>query len=81
MDRLGKVQRRIKRAFIAHPDREFTTAELAAWTYPRLRERPERKHRWAIVRAAESVAARVRRDRPGGVVWRNLNHGVGDSRS
>lgn len=66
----GQVQRRVWRAFVANPDVEFTTAELARWAYPRLTEQPSRKHRWAIVRAAQRVAARVRRDRPGGVVFR-----------
>ena len=66
----GRVQRRIRQALIGYPDREFTTSELAAWAYPLLRGPLERKHRWAIVRAAKRVAIRVRRDRPGGVVFR-----------
>ena len=66
----GRVQRRIWRAFMASPDLELTTAELARWAYPRLVDEPSRKHRWAIVRAACRVAKRVRRDRPGGVVFR-----------
>lgn len=52
------------------PNVEFTTAQLAAWCYPRLEGRPLHKHRKAIVRAAKRVALRVRRDRPGGVVFR-----------
>ena len=68
----GKVQRRVWRAFVASPDLELTTAELARWAYPKLAESPSRKHRWAIVRAAQRVAERVRRDRPGGVVFRAL---------
>jgi hypothetical protein len=55
---------------MVNPDREMTTAELARWAYPRLFGEPARKHRWAIVRAASRVAVRVRRDRPGGVVFR-----------
>jgi hypothetical protein len=66
----GKVQRRVWRAFIANPGLELTTAELARWAYPRLSGEPLHKHRLAIVRAAERVAERVRRDRPGGVVFR-----------
>ena len=62
--------RRIRRAFLVHPDRLFRTTELAAWVYPRLAGKPQRKHRWAICRAARRVATRVRRDRPGGVVFR-----------
>jgi hypothetical protein len=55
---------------MANPHSELTTAELASWAYPRLTERPLHKHRKAIVRAAMRVATRVRRDRPGGVVFR-----------
>lgn len=66
----GRVQRRVWRAFMAQPTAELTTADLARWVYPRLEGAPARKHRWAIVRAAQRVAERVRRDRPGGVVFR-----------
>jgi hypothetical protein len=66
----GRVQRRVWRAFMTFPDVELTTADLARWAYPRLEGEPARKHRWAIVRAAQRVAMRVRRDRPGGVVFR-----------
>jgi hypothetical protein len=55
---------------MAFPDLELTTADLARWAYPRLEGQPARKHRWAIVRAALRVATRVRRDRPGGVVFK-----------
>jgi hypothetical protein len=55
---------------MSNPNAELTTADLAAWCYPRLVGEPLRKHRWAIVRAALRVATRVRRDRPGGVVFR-----------
>jgi hypothetical protein len=66
----GRVQRRVWRAFVTFPDAELMTAQLAAFCYPRLDGEPLRKHRWAIVRAAQRVAMRVRRDRPGGVVFR-----------
>ncbi len=66
----GRVQRRVWRAFMTNPDVEMTTADLARWCYPRWDGEPLRKHRWAIVRAAQRVATRVRRDRPGGVVFR-----------
>jgi hypothetical protein len=66
----GRLQRRVWRAFVANPDAELTTAELARWAYPRLTGRPLHKHRLAIVRAALRVAVRVRRDRPGGVIFR-----------
>lgn len=67
---VGRVQRRIWRAFMAMPERELTTAQLAAWCYPRLEGKPLKRHRTAIVRAAARMAERVRRDRPGGVVFR-----------
>jgi hypothetical protein len=56
---LGPIQTRIRRAFIAHPRRLFRTAELVEWCYPRLTGKIERKHRWAICRAAAAVAVRV----------------------
>jgi hypothetical protein len=74
----GRVQRRVWRAFMTNPDSEMTTADLARWAYPRLDGEPARKHRWAIVRAALRVATRVRRDRPGGVVFRAFG-GKGES--
>jgi hypothetical protein len=78
----GRVQRRIWRAFVANPDLELTTAQLASWAYPRLAGAPSRKHRWAIVRAAQRVAERVRRDRPGGVVFRAFgSNAVADTAS
>jgi hypothetical protein len=67
---LGPIQKRIRRALIAHPDRQFRTSELVNWCYPRLIGAIERKHRSAICRAAKRVAVRVRRDRPGGVVFK-----------
>ena len=69
----GKVQRRIWRAFMSLPGAELTTADLAAWCYPRSLGEPDRHQRRAIVRAAARVATRVRRDRPGGVVFRALD--------
>jgi hypothetical protein len=66
----GRIQRQVRRAFIAHPDRQFTTAELAAWCYPHMTAAPQRKHRWAIVRAAQAMAVRVGRRWPGGVIFK-----------
>jgi hypothetical protein len=74
----GRLQRRIWRAFMTCPDIEMTTADLVRWAYPRLEGEPDRKHRWAIVRAASRVATRVRRDRPGGVVFKAFG-GKGES--
>ena len=77
MSGLGPIQRRICRAFLAHPGREFRTDELAEWCYPRLTGKPDRHHRRAIRRAADGVAVRagrLRRGRksrtPGGVLWK-----------
>jgi hypothetical protein len=66
----GRVQRRIFRCFLTFPGLEMTTVDLARWCYPRLDGEPLRKHRHAIRRAALRMATRVRRDRPGGVVFR-----------
>ena len=49
------IQKRIRRAFLAFPDREFKTVELVEWCYPRLKGSPQRKHRWAICVAARRV--------------------------
>ena len=57
-------------SFDASPDRRLYTAELFAWCYPRLSGKPSDDHRRRIVRAAQRVAARIRRDWPGGVLWR-----------
>ena len=69
MSGLGRIQRGIREAFLAYPNREFRTIELVSWCYPRLIGKPQLKHRCTIVRAAKMVARRVRRDRPGGVVF------------
>jgi hypothetical protein len=67
---LGPIQRRIRSAFIYSRAPEMSTAELFRFCYPRESGPPLRKHRAAICRAAMRVATRVRRDRPGGVVFR-----------
>src|SRR5215510_1294553 len=69
----GRVQRQIRRAFLAHPDRELSTSELILfWCFPRLAGKGaiRNDHIRSTTRAAQRVAVRVRRDRPGGVVWR-----------
>lgn len=68
---LGPIQRRIRRAFVTNPDRQFHTVELVALCYPRLTGKPARKHRWAICRAAKRVAHRVGRDSQG-VIFRRV---------
>ena len=61
---LGAVQRGIRRAFLANPDRVFHTTDLLPWAYPRLKEF-RRQHRWWIVVAAKRVAVRLGRDKHG----------------
>lgn len=82
MPGLGPIQKRVRRAFFAYPDRLYRTADLAAWCYPRLKGEPQRKHRWAIVRAARAVAERVGRDGRG-VIFRAASdsHTEGQQRS
>jgi hypothetical protein len=65
---LGKLQRRILRAFIAEPGRK-TTAELVRWCYPRLTGPILGKHRYCVRIAAQRVAVRVGRTYPGGFIW------------
>jgi hypothetical protein len=71
----GRVQRRIRHAFIAaEPRRELTTREIWKGTHPRevnCRDRKRRQHiSRAIRRAADRVAERVERRWPDGIVWR-----------
>jgi hypothetical protein len=61
---LGRVQRQIRRAYLADPASTLHTVELAAWCYPHVRE-VRRKHRWAIVVSAKRVAVRLGRDKRG----------------
>jgi hypothetical protein len=56
----GRLQWQIRRAFLAHPERQFRTAELIEWCYPRT-GKLDYRHRWIIVRAAAKVAVRVER--------------------
>jgi hypothetical protein len=81
---MKRVQRGIRRAFVAYPDHEFTTRELLEWTHPRARgwRRPRKgnplparardrdNHCRAIRRACDQLAVRVGRRWPDGVVWR-----------
>jgi hypothetical protein len=62
MPGFGRVQKQIRRAFLAHPCRTYRTADLVLWAYPRLRGAIERKQSGAVCRAAQRVAVRVRRD-------------------
>ena len=70
VERLGTIQRRIWRAFVAKPSAKLSTTELVALAYPRLAAGELKwSHRYAVRRAAARVAERVGRKRPGGLVW------------
>jgi hypothetical protein len=66
---MGKLQKRIKRAFIAKPGARLTTMDLVAWCQPRLTGEVKNKHRLGIRRAAPIVAIKVGRTYPGGFIW------------
>lgn len=73
----GKIERAIEAAFSAMPSATFSVAELGPIAYPGL-NRVEKRHRVAILRAADKVAARLwwkglTSERPGGsIVYCNL---------
>jgi hypothetical protein len=53
----GRVERAIGRQFADHPDKAFTTGNLASAVYP---DKPiGRNQRFAVARAAPKVAARL----------------------
>jgi hypothetical protein len=74
-NRIGRVQRGIRRAFIAD-DREWSTRQLMAWTHVRAlyegRSTYRERHYYArdIRRAADRLAIRVGRRWPDGIIWR-----------
>lgn len=68
----GRVERAIEMAFEASPDAAFSVADLGPVAYPGL-NRVEKRHRVAIIRAADRVAARhwwakLISERPGGEI-------------
>jgi hypothetical protein len=75
-NRIGRVQLRVRRAFLANPNRELTTRELMEWTHAGRLYQGQDSHRErhnycrAIRRAAERYGERVGRVRPAGNVWR-----------
>lgn len=78
----GRIERAVGAAFEANPSRTFTVAELAAVAYP---DAPaiEKRHRVAVIRAADRVswrldwtAMRSKMARPGLVYFRQ-----GDARA
>jgi hypothetical protein len=69
MPGLGKIQRRIQRAFIANPGKSLTTGDLAPWCYPRLKKSVVMNNRLSVWRAAPIVAVKVGRTYPGGFIW------------
>jgi hypothetical protein len=54
----GRIEKAIERIFAESPSKTFSTDELAALAYPTV-GRIEKKHRVAILRAADKVAARL----------------------
>lgn len=54
----GRVERAIEAAFTASPDATFSVAELGPVAYPGLTQ-VERRHRVAILRAADKIAAQL----------------------
>jgi hypothetical protein len=69
MSGLGKIQRRILRAFTASPGAQLTTMDLIVWCFPRRTEPVGFKHRVSVWRAAPAVAVKVGRTYPGGFIW------------
>lgn len=70
MSGLGPIQRRVRRAFLAKPGAEFSTGDLVAWCYPRLKGTASNWHRLSIRRAAETVAERAGVGWRGSIIWR-----------
>ena len=68
--KLGKIQKRIHRAFTASPGADLATGDLVPWAYPRLAGKVQNKHRYCIRRAAPAVAVEVRRASNRAIVWR-----------
>ncbi len=53
----GVIERAVEAAFASNPSGTFTVEELAVLAYPGL-NRVEKKHRVAVIRAADKVATR-----------------------
>ena len=60
----GVIERAITAAFTDNPSRTYTVEELAALAYPGVNQ-VEKKHRVAVIRAADKAAARL-----GWIGWR-----------
>src|SRR6478672_2975130 len=58
--RVGRIKKRVLRAFIANNWQPLTTGELLPWCYPRLK-RFQDWHRWSVRRALLQVAQKVGR--------------------
>jgi hypothetical protein len=77
--RTGSIQRGIRRAFIAEPQRAWSTSAVAEWTHclpiysGKTSEREWHNHRRAIRRACERLCVRVGRSKTGSgraILWR-----------
>src|SRR4030095_16168397 len=64
----GRVQRQVRRAFLV--GREYTTATLLKWVYPRGRRT---KNIWRVRQEARRYADVIGRVNPDGLVWRARN--------
>ena len=58
--RVGRVERQVRRAFIAGKGRPLTTIDLMRWAFPRA-TRYEPWRYWSVHRAAKKFAIKVRR--------------------
>jgi len=66
----GKIERIIRAVFAAEPDNAFTTEDLCDRAYPGV-NRIEKKHRVAVLRAAQQLEAR------GDAIWCIKGDGLG----
>jgi hypothetical protein len=67
-NRIGRVQRRIRRAFIASEGRPLLTIDLLEHAYPRV-DRYQRWHYKTIYKSAEKAAERVGGPGRAFIVW------------
>jgi hypothetical protein len=78
--RLGRLQRQIRRLLIARPDQTtFSTGELVAWAFPRLKGYCEWRWR-GTRRAADRFLVRTGGKHGRQVVWRAKSVGSGVGR-
>jgi len=64
LPRVGRVERQLKRAFIAHNYQPLTMSQLWPWAYPGLK-RAKHWHRWSVRCALLKIAKPVGRSATG----------------